>query len=102
MGSFLLAWREARRAKGRFGLLTGAVTVRVFLVVFQQAVLDGLVTEFVGAIRNQSADVLVYGEDARLNLQGSVVPPAAPEEVAAVEAPSSRGLAAVTMRPAAS
>ena len=41
--------------------------------------LDGLVTEFVGAIRNQSADVLVYGEDARLNLQGSVVPPAAPE-----------------------
>jgi putative ABC transport system permease protein len=100
MGSFLLAWREARRAKGRFGLLTGAVTVLVFLVVFQQAVLDGLVTEFVGAIRNQSADVLVYGEDARLNLQGSVVPPVAPEEVAAVEGVARAeplGVAAVTV-----
>src|SRR5690606_18727333 len=100
MGSFLLAWREARRAKGRFGLLTGAVTVLVFLVVFQQAVLDGLGTEFVGAIRNQPADVLVYGEDARLNLQGSVVPPAAPEEVAAVEGVARAeplGVAAVTV-----
>src|SRR5690606_36842418 len=92
--------REARRAKGRFGLLTGTVTVPVFPVVFQQAVLDGLVTEFVGAIRNQSADVLVYGEDARLNLQGSVVPPVAPEQVAAVEGVARAeplGVAAVTV-----
>lgn len=100
MGALLLAWREVRRAKGRFGLLTGAVAVLVFLIVFQQAVLDGLVTEFVGAIRNQSAHVLVYGEDARLNLQGSVVPPTAPEQVAGVAGVARAeplGVAAVTV-----
>jgi putative ABC transport system permease protein len=85
VAALLLAWREVRRAKGRFGLLTGAVAVLVFLIVFQQAVLDGLVTEFVGAIRNQSAEVLVYGEDARLNLQGSVVPPSAADEVGGID-----------------
>lgn len=81
----LLAVREMRRAKVRFGLLTGAVGILVFLIVFQQALLGGLVTEFVGAIRNQSAEVLVYGEDARLNLQGSVVAPDAVERVADVD-----------------
>jgi putative ABC transport system permease protein len=73
MGSVLLGLREMRRAKGRFALLTGAVGILVFLIVYQQALTTGLVTEFVGAIRNQSSDVLVYGDDARLNLQGSVV-----------------------------
>src|SRR5690606_1715353 len=44
--------------------------------------------------------VLVYGEDARLNLQGSVVPPVAPEQVAAVEGVARAeplGVAAVTV-----
>lgn len=91
MGSVLLAVREMRRAKGRFGLLTGAVGILVFLVVFQQALLDGLVTEFVGAIRNQSADVLVYGADARLNLQGSVVGAGTQARVAAVEGVAGAG-----------
>lgn len=85
LGPLLLAWRELRRAKGRFGLLIGAVAVLVFLIVFQQALLSGLVTQFVGAVRNQSADVLVYGEDARLNLQSSVVRTGTVEAVAAVE-----------------
>ena len=101
MGSVLLAVREMRRAKGRFGLLTGAVGILVFLVVFQQALLDGLVTEFVGAIRNQSADVLVYGADARLNLQGSVVGAGTEAEVAAVEgvaAAGPLGVATVTVQ----
>ena len=100
MGALLLAWREVRRSRGRFGLLTGAVAVLVFLIVFQQALLDGLVTEFVGAIRNQSAEVLVYGKDARLNLQGSVVPPSATEqvgEVAGVERAGPLGVATVTV-----
>lgn len=85
MASALLALREIRRARGRFALLGGAVGILVFLIVFQQALMTGLVTEFVGAIRNQSADVLVYGDDARLNLQGSVVDPGAVERVAGVE-----------------
>jgi putative ABC transport system permease protein len=85
MAAVSLGLREMRRAKGRFALLGGAVGVLVFLIVFQQALLGGLVSEFVGAIRNQSADVLVYGEDARLNLQGSVVPPDAVDATAGVE-----------------
>ena len=100
MGSVLLAVREMRRAKVRFGLLAAAVGVLVFLIVFQQALLSGLVTEFVGAIRNQSAEVLVYGSDARLNLQGSVVGPAVAEAVAGVEgvaAAEPLGVATVTV-----
>lgn len=101
MGSVLLAGREMRRAKGRFGLLVGAVGVLAFLILYQQALLSGLVTEFVGAIRNQSADVLVYGEDARLNLQGSVVPPGAATAVGRVEGvrvAAPLGVATLTVR----
>lgn len=100
MGSVLLAVREMRRAKVRFGLLASAVGVLVFLIVFQQALLSGLVTEFVGAIRNQSAEVLVYGSDARLNLQGSVVRPAVAEVVAGLDgvaAAEPLGVATVTV-----
>lgn len=100
MGSVLLALREMRRAKVRFGLLSAAVGVLVFLIVFQQALLSGLVTEFVGAIRNQSADVLVYGSDARLNLQGSVVLGDAADQVAKVDgvaAAEPLGVATVTV-----
>lgn len=100
MGSVLLALREMRRAKVRFGLLSAAVGVLVFLIVFQQALLSGLVTEFVGAIRNQSADVLVYGSDARLNLQGSVVLGGAADQVAKVDgvaAAEPLGVATVTV-----
>lgn len=70
-----LAWREMRRAKVRFGLLTGAVGLLVFLILFQQALLGGLVTQFIGALRNQSADVLVYNDQARANLEGSIIQP---------------------------
>lgn len=100
MGSVLLALREMRRAKVRFGLLAAAVGVLVFLIVFQQALLSGLVTEFVGAIRNQSASVLVYGSDARLNLQGSVVATEVAAEVAGVAgvaAAEPLGVATVTV-----
>ena len=85
MGAALLGLREMRRRKGRFTLLTGAVAVLLFLIVFQQALLGALVGQFIGAIRNQSATVLVYGEDARLNLQGSVVSAASVSAIAAVD-----------------
>ena len=69
----MLATRELARAKLRFALLGGAVGLLVFLILFQQALLGGLVTQFIGALRNQSATVLVYGADARRNLEGSRV-----------------------------
>lgn len=81
----LLAVREVRRSLVRFGLLTVAVGVLVFLIVFQQALISGLVTQFIGAIENQSAQVLVYNDQARKNLQGSVVTPEVIEATAAVD-----------------
>ncbi len=80
----LFAAKEIRRAKVRFGLLAGAVGLLVFLILFQQALLGSLVTSFVGAIRNQSATVLVYGTDARKNIAGSIITPPQQADIAAV------------------
>lgn len=70
-----------RRAKLRFGLLTGAVGLLVYLILFQQALSSGLVNQFIGALKNQSSDVLVYNAQARKNLEGSII---LPDQVAAV------------------
>lgn len=81
----LLALSEIRRAKARFIALALAVGLLVFLVLFQQGLRDGLITQFIGALRNQSANVLVYGEQARQNLEGSQVRPEQAAAVAATE-----------------
>jgi len=80
-----LAFAEMRRAKLRFGLLTGAVALLVFLILFMQTLSSQLLREFVGGIENQSASVLVYGEDARRSIEGSVVTPEQVQQVSAVE-----------------
>ncbi len=79
-----LALREMRRALLRFGLLVGAIGLLVFLILFQQALQDGLITSFVGAIRNQSAPVLVYSVDGQRTLQGSLIPPSMEEDIRSV------------------
>ena len=68
-----LALREIRRAKLRFGLLSGAVGLLVFLILFQQTLLGTLLGYFTGALENQSGEVVVYNEEARRNLAGSLV-----------------------------
>ena len=50
-----LALHEIRRGLIRSGLLAMAISLSLFLVLFQQALQDGLLTSFVGALRNQSA-----------------------------------------------
>lgn len=70
-----LALREQRRAKTRFGLLISAVALLVFLILTQQALQDGLITSFLGAIRTQSAPVLVYSVAGQRVLQGSIITP---------------------------
>lgn len=70
-----LALKEMRRAKVRFTLLMAAVGLLVFLILFQQSLQNGLITAFVGAVRNQSAPVLVYSVDGRRVIQGSVIGP---------------------------
>ena len=70
-----LALREMRRAKVRFGLLISAIALLVLLILAQQAIQNGLITSFVGAIERQSAPVLVYSVDGQKTLQGSLIPP---------------------------
>ena len=98
-----LAWTEIRRAKLRFGLLTGAVALLVFLIMFMQTLSGTLLNLFIGGVENQSAGVLVYGEDARRSIEGSIV---TPDQVAAVATVEGVGNAAplgentFTVRPA--
>lgn len=70
-----LALKEMRRAKVRFGLLIASIGLLVFLILFQQSLQNGLLTSFVGAIRNQSAPVLVYSVDGQRVIQGSIITP---------------------------
>ncbi len=70
-----LALKEMARAKVRFSLLIVAIGMLVFLILFQQSLQNGLLTSFVGAIRNQSAPVLVYSVDGRRVIQGSIITP---------------------------
>ncbi len=76
-----LALKEMRRAKVRFGLLIAAIALLVFLILFQQSLQNGLLTSFVGGIRNQSAPVLVYSVDGQRIIQGSVITPDLEDEV---------------------
>ncbi|MGZ4132470.1 MAG: ABC transporter permease [Actinomycetota bacterium] len=70
-----LALAEIRRAKLRFALLTGAVALLVFLILFQQSLAGSLLGQFTGGLQHQSASVLVYAADARRSVDGSRIPP---------------------------
>jgi putative ABC transport system permease protein len=69
-----LAWREIRRAKARFALLSGAVALLVFLILAQYTLQEALIRGFVGGVRNQTAPVLVFDVDGRRTPQASSVP----------------------------
>jgi putative ABC transport system permease protein len=79
------AGREIRRARLRFALLAGAVGLLVFLILFQQTLLSTLVSFFSGALETQSAQVVVYSDEARKSPEGSVLSLDTVEEVAAVD-----------------
>jgi putative ABC transport system permease protein len=86
-----LAFREIRRARWRFALLAGSVGLLVFLILFVQGLSGALIRQFIGAIDNQSADVLVYSAQARKSLEGSVVAPGTVARVAAVPGVAAAG-----------
>ncbi len=79
-----LALRELRRAKLRFALLSSAIGLLVFLILFQQALFGGLVTSFIGAVENQNAPILAFGDQARTNVEASLIFPGQAEQIAAV------------------
>jgi putative ABC transport system permease protein len=72
--AMFLALKEIQRAKVRFGLLIAAIALLVFLILFQQSLQNGLLTSFVGGIRNQTAPVLVYSVDGQRFIQSSAIP----------------------------
>lgn len=86
-----LAVREMRRAKGRFLLLGGAIGLLVILLLFFQSVAGALTSALTGAIDNQSAEVLVYGEQARRNPAASVLMPPAVDAIASVDGVAAAG-----------
>src|SRR5689334_4584588 len=89
------------RAKLRFGLLVGAIALLVFLILFQQALRDGLLTSFTGAIEHQTAPVLVFSTDGRRNLQSSSLTlgqQAQARTVRGVAAASRIGMSTVSVR----
>jgi hemin transport system permease protein len=87
----VIAFREMARAKVRFGLLVGSIALLVFLILFQQALRDGLITSFVGAIEAQSAPVLVFSTDARRTLQASTITPELAAKVDGVDGIDAQG-----------
>jgi putative ABC transport system permease protein len=70
-----LALKEMRRGATRFSLVMVAIGMLVFLILFQQSIQNGLLTSFAGAVRNQSAPVLVYTVDGQRSIQGSIMTP---------------------------
>ncbi len=90
-GAVFLALKEMRRALVRFGLLMASIGLLVFLILFQQTLQTGLITSFVGAIRHQSAPVLVYSVDGRRNLQGSIITSDLQKKIVAVPGVGSAG-----------
>ncbi len=80
-----LALREMRRAKVRFGLLISAIGLLVLLILAQQAIQNGLITSFIGAIERQSAPVLVYSVDGQRTLQGSIITPPLEQKIRSTE-----------------
>ena len=79
-----LAVKEISRAKLRFGLLTGAVALLVFLVLLLSTLSNGLVNALVGALQGLQTQGLVYSDTARDNIAASRMDPAVVAEVAAV------------------
>ena len=79
-----IALRDIWRSKLRFGLQGGAVGLLIFLLLFLNTLSSTLLGFFVGAIENNSAEVLVYEDTARRNLQASRLDPSVVAEVAGV------------------
>ena len=75
---------EMRRAKLKYGLLAGALALLVFLLMFLSTLSSTLLGSFTGALRHNTADVLVFHSGTRRNLQASRLDPALARAVARV------------------
>lgn len=93
----LFARAELRRLKIRFGLLGLGAGLLVFVLLFQQMLLNAVLEGMTGAISNQSAPVLVLNRQAQRSVTGSIVVPGQLETVAAAPGVADAAELAVTM-----
>ena len=70
-----LALRELIRQPGRFVTATAILTLIAILLMFLGGLLDGLIRNSTGAVRAQSADVIVYSEASRSSFLRSRIEP---------------------------
>lgn len=82
MGAGGLGWAEIRRGRLKFGLLTIAVSLLVFLILLLTTLSNALVSSLVGALSGLRADGLVYSVTARDNIAASRLDPTTVEQVA--------------------
>jgi len=80
-----LALAELSRSRLRFGLLSAAIALLVFLLLFLSNLSSSLLVSLTGAIENGSAHVLVYDDDARQAIDASRLDPDVADEVGAVD-----------------
>lgn len=81
-----MTWlREIWRSKLKFGLLATAVGLLFFLLLFVNTLSSTLLDQFIGAIENSSADVLVFDADAQATIPASRLTPDDVDRVAGIE-----------------
>jgi putative ABC transport system permease protein len=79
-----VALRELVRRPGRFVTATAILTLIAILLMFLGGLLDGLIATSTGAVRAQSADVIVYSDTSRSSFLRSRIEPADRAAVSAV------------------
>jgi putative ABC transport system permease protein len=77
-----LALRELIRQPGRFVTATAILTLIAILLMFLGGLLDGLIRNATGAVRAQSADVIVYSEASQSSFLRSRIEPGVRDAIA--------------------
>ena len=77
-----LALRELVRQPGRFVTATAILTLIAILLMFLGGLLDGLIRNSTGAVRAQSADVIVYSDTSQSSFLRSRIEPSQREAIA--------------------
>lgn len=93
----LFAQAELGRSRTRFGFLTVGAGLLVFVLLFQQALLDAVLKGMAGALTHQSGQVLVYNREAQRSFAGSLVTPQQLADVQAAPGVAAAGELAVTL-----
>jgi putative ABC transport system permease protein len=80
-----LATVEMRRARLRFGLLTAAIALLVFLILLLTTLSNALISALVGALEGLDTDGIVYSATAQDNIAASRLAPDTVPAVAAID-----------------